>query len=126
MTRKSGTTFLRTVNRTLQISTNRSAEWTVGVRPIQNNHPVGTPIFATVLSGGGGVPPNDSLVVGPMYFSIIVTSGIIVNQDVGNTYIVSGLNNEMWGEDSLAGEAIIIDGLTETRILSNTLRFEES
>lgn len=125
-TKKSGATFLRTVNRTLQISTNQSTTWTVGVRPIQNNQPVGTPILGIVQSGGGGIVPQDSIVVGPFEFNIIVGSGIIVASGVNTEeYVTSGINSELWGENTLGGVGIII-GTEETNILANTLRFTEA
>jgi hypothetical protein len=124
-TKKSGTTFVRTVNRTLQVSTNESTTWTVGVRPIQNNQPVGTPILSTILSGGGGIVPSDSIVIGPVNFNTVVTSGIIVGEITTDLYTISGTNNELWGEETLAGLAITV-GSEESSILANTLRFEES
>jgi len=124
-TKKSGASFIRTVNRTLQISTNQSTTWTVGVRPIQNNQPVGTPITGTVQSGGGGIVPQDGIVVGPFEFNILVTSGIFVQSGIyTDQYIISGYNNELWGENALAG-AIVSTGSEETIILSNSLRFTE-
>jgi len=122
-TKKSGATFVKTVNRTLQVSTNDSTTWTVGVRPVQNNQPVGIPLLGIVNSGGGGNVPNDSVVVGPFGFKIIVASGIM-NPVEGNVYAISGINNELWGENTLDGSTIII-GTEEGNILNNTLRFEE-
>jgi len=125
-TKKSGATFIRTVNRTLQISTNQSTTWTVGVRPLQNNQPVGTPILGIVQSGGGGIVPQDSIVVGPFDFNIVVSSGIIVQSGTyTDQYVISGTNNELWTENSLAG-LTIFTGTEETEILSNTLRFTEA
>lgn len=122
-TKKSGATFIRTVNRTLQISTNQSAVWTVGVRPIQNNQPVGVPIMGTVQSGGGGIVPQDTIVVGPFNFNIMVASGIFIHSGVyTDEYLISGFNNELWGENSLAG-TVLSTNSTETVILSNSLRF---
>jgi len=125
-TKKSGATFVRTVNRTLQISTNQSTQWTVGVRPIQNNQPVGIPILGVVTSGGGGIVPNDSIVVGPFNFNIVVASGVIVATGIyTNEYLISGANNELWGENTLMG-SVIYTGSEETTILSNSLRFVEA
>jgi len=125
-TKKSGATFVRTVNRTLQISTNQSTQWTVGVRPIQNNQPVGIPVLSVVTSGGGGIVPNDSIVVGPFNFNIVVASGIIVATGIStNEYLISGSNNELWGENTLMG-SVIFTGSEETTILSNSLRFVEA
>jgi hypothetical protein len=125
-TKKSGATFVRTVNRTLQISTNQSTQWTVGVRPIQNNQPVGIPILGVVTSGGGGIVPNDSIVVGPFNFNIVVASGVIVATGIyTNEYLISGANNELWGENTLMG-SVIFTGSEETTILSNSLRFVEA
>lgn len=124
-TKKSGATFVRTVNRTLQVSTNSEATWTVGVRPIQNNQPVGVPILGIVTSGGGGIVPSDSIVVGPFNFNIVVASGIIISSGITvNDIDISGSNNELWGEGTLNG-SVITFGTEETKILTNTLRFTE-
>jgi len=123
-TKKSGATFLRTINRTLQISTNQSTTWTVGVRPIQNNQPVGTPILGIVASGGGGIIPSDGIIVGPFDFNIVVASGTITPGVEDNEFTISGANNELWGESTLAG-VVIYSGSEETSILTNTLRFTE-
>jgi hypothetical protein len=125
-TKKSGATFIRTTNRTLQISTNTNTVWTVGVRPLQNNNPVGVPVLSTVVSGGGGIVPQDSIVVGPLEFNIIVASGLVVSDPVIYTntadgFAISGLNNELWGENTLEGAVITING-EDTRILSNLSR----
>ena len=124
-TKKSGATFVRTVNRTLQVSTNKSTTWTVGVRPIQNNQPVGIPILSIVLSGGGGIVPSDSIVVGPMGFSVLVAGGVLYSGLTADNYTISGTYNELWGENTLAGSTITV-GSEESSILANTLRFEES
>lgn len=125
-TKKGGATFVRTVNRTLQVSTNQNTVWTVGVRPIQNNQPVGTPVLGIVTSGGGGIVPNDSIVVGPFAFDIVVASGIVVSSGIYNDeYVVTGANNELWGENTLAGSTLYINS-EETSVLTNTLRYTET
>lgn len=123
-TKKGGATFVRTTNRTLQISTNDGGVWTVGVRPIQNNQPVGVPVLGIVTSGGGGIVPNDSVVIGPLAFNIIVASGIVSSVSGLSTdqYGIEGYNNELWGETTLTGRTITING-EETNVTSNTLRF---
>lgn len=125
-TRKSGATFLRTTNRTLQITTTESTEWTVGARPIQNNQPVGVPISSSVVTGGGGELPPDTIV-----FSVGISNPVIsgvVAYDVLNTFTppstsnfaVVPSNGYIYGNGTLTGNIVTINS-QNPRIIENKL-----
>jgi len=45
--------------RRVKIVSDRPTNYSVAVRPLQNKQPVGSPIISTVVSGGGGVSPQE-------------------------------------------------------------------
>jgi len=72
------TTKFKTTNRHIPVSTNTSATWNVGVRAYQNKQLVSLTKSAQVLAGGGGVPPNMSLMAEAVV-DVTVISGLYAN-----------------------------------------------
>lgn len=65
------------------ISSGQPTKYSVAVRPLQNKQPVASPIIKEVVSGGGGVAPNDSVLISKDVEIKVVTAEVqsVVNTD---------------------------------------------
>ncbi len=102
------------------ISSGIPTRYSVGVRPLQNKQPVGTPLFYSVVSGGGGALPTEVTLVDEnvdlnvTYLRKYYDDPSLLNSGpTGNAHVVSSLGMLSGGQEyidprALGGKQVVV------------------
>ena len=95
--------------RNFSFGTTQSRSRAVAVRPVQNKQVVGTAISDSVVSGGGGIQPNDRS-FGPITMHIATFSDITIGTLSGSYYPLTGSVESPADSDAVIGTTASLYG----------------